>query len=464
MNQTLFATGFSSDALLENIAAATSVTAQQYNHSLYHYEAGFGRINFNHREKYLLNLVARRDGSSRFGPGKQFANFGAIGAGWIFSKEHFIQQRLPGLSFGKFRASYGITGNDQIGDYQYLSNWAPTPFPYDGAAGSYPQNLANPNYSWEINKKLEAGLELGLLKDAILLTTSYFRNRSSSQLVGYSLPSITGFTMIQANLPAVVQNTGWEFQFSSTNIKTPNISWNTTLNLTIPKNKLVAYPDLAASAYANTYVVGKSLYIRESFAYLGVDPQTGVYLFKSVATGKPTASPVYPDDLEPNKKISKQYFGGFQNNFRYKHWTLDIFVQVVKQTGRSYISTFGAPGFFGNQPSIVLSRWQKPGDHSNVQQFTQDYASAAYAAYTNANYFGDNSIVDASFIRLKNTSISYQISGKIISRLKVSSCKIFCRGQNLFTLTKYQGMDPEAQFVSNLPPLRMLVAGFQLTL
>src|SRR5262249_45212708 len=120
------ASGFASDALVSNITAATAVVVTgQAQATEYHYVAFFGRVGYNWEDKYLLNITARRDGSSRFGPGRQFGNFGAIGAGWIFSKEKFAEHSLPFLSFGKLRASYGSTGNDQIGDYQFLSTYAP---------------------------------------------------------------------------------------------------------------------------------------------------------------------------------------------------------------------------------------------------------------------------------------------------------------------------------------------------
>ncbi|HLZ15714.1 MAG TPA: SusC/RagA family TonB-linked outer membrane protein, partial [Cyclobacteriaceae bacterium] len=157
--QAISATGFTSDALLHNIQAASSLAVTSSSVVQYRYSAVFGRLNYNWNGKYILNLTGRRDGSSRFGPGRQFANFGAAGAAWIFSQEEFM--RLPFLSFGKLRMSYGTTGSDQIGNYGYLDLWGTTSYSYGGTTGLYPQNLANPDYGWEINKKLEAGLELG---------------------------------------------------------------------------------------------------------------------------------------------------------------------------------------------------------------------------------------------------------------------------------------------------------------
>src|SRR5690606_8576904 len=155
-------------------------------------------------------------------------------------------------SFGKLRGSFGTTGNDQIGDYGYLDAYEVT----TGPGGIYPTALANPNYSWEVNRKLEGGVELGFLQDRIRFSLSHYQNRSSNQLVGYALPYITGFSSVQANLPATVENTGWEIEFSSLNFNSTNFRWETSFNMSFPKNELVSYPDIEQSSYANTYRIG----------------------------------------------------------------------------------------------------------------------------------------------------------------------------------------------------------------
>ena len=209
----------------------------------------FSRIGINWQRKYYINLTGRRDGSSRFGPDNRFSNFGAIGTAWIFSDEPFIKKGFPFLSFGKFRGSYGTTGNDQIGDYGYLDAYEAT----IGPGGLYPTTLANPNYSWEENKKLEGAVELGFFEDKFRLGVSWYRNRSDNQLVGYPLPAITGFRSVQANLPATVENTGWEIEATSENFRNDNFQWQTSFNISFPRNELVNYPNLEQSSFANIY-------------------------------------------------------------------------------------------------------------------------------------------------------------------------------------------------------------------
>ncbi|MEI9806650.1 MAG: TonB-dependent receptor [Bacteroidota bacterium] len=250
------ASGFSSEGLMKNLAAGTTRTTATNYYSQYRYNAIFGRINYNLNRKYIINITGRRDGSSRFGPGKQFANFGAAGLGWIFSKENFIQKALPFLSFGKLRASYGTSGNDQIGDYQYLDAYTSSGI-YQGGVGLTPVRLSNPDFAWEINKKLEAAIDLGFMQDRILLAVSWYRNRSSNQLVGFPLAPTTGFASIQGNFPATIQNTGVEVELEAAIIQRKDLSWTASFNLSIPRNKLIAFPDIETfPVYVNQYVVG----------------------------------------------------------------------------------------------------------------------------------------------------------------------------------------------------------------
>ena len=447
--------GFASDILIVDPQAAAYTYIAGSNSSLYRYSAIYGRVGYNWSDKYLINLTARRDGSSRFGPGKQFGNFGALGLGWIFTKEAFAQKSLSFLSFGKLRGSYGITGNDQISDYQFLSTYSPNSNSLQGVNGLSPNGLTNPYFAWEVVKKLEGGIDLGLIKDRLLLSAVYFRNRTGNQLVGYPLPGITGFNTVQYNLPAVVQNTGAEFTVNTTNIKTKTFTWTTAFNLSIPSNKLISFPGLENSAYNGTYVVGKSLFIREVFHSTGVDPQTGLYSF-SAKDG--SGVPSFPQDVVATKPITQQYYGGFGNNFTYKGFSLDIFFQFVKQLGYNYKTYFRSPGVFNyNEPTAVLNRWQTPGDMTTTQRFGTDGSTAGnvYGTFTSS----DGVITDASFIRLKNLALSYQLPTQWKRKLSMQGGRLYIQCQNLFTITHYLG-DPEVPGLT-LPPLRMITGGIQ---
>ena len=151
--------GFVSESLIGNLSAADNIISMSNPKAEYRYSAIFARLGYDYDQKFFINLTGRRDGSSRFGPGKRTSNFGAIGAAWIFTENDFVKKNLPVVNFGKLRGSYGITGNDQIGDYGYLDAYEAT----IGPGGLYPSQLANPDYSWEVNKKIEGGLDLSLI-------------------------------------------------------------------------------------------------------------------------------------------------------------------------------------------------------------------------------------------------------------------------------------------------------------
>jgi TonB-dependent starch-binding outer membrane protein SusC len=454
--------GYTNDAFLQNISAATTLSIAENTYSEYSYTAAFARMNYNWKEKYIINLTGRRDGSSRFGPGKRFANFGAVGAAWIFSDEKFAIDHLSFLSFGKLRASYGSTGSDAIGNYQFLQTYSATSYPYAATGGLVLTRLANPDYSWEVNKKFEAGIELGLLKDHIMFSGSFYLNRSSNQLVGLPLPAITGQSSVQFNLPATVQNKGWEFQVSTTNIENANFRWITDLNITLPTNKLIEFPDLEKfPAYTGKYDVGKSIYTYKGYQYNQVDPQTGVYTY---VDRNNDGAITYPQDYAAIKKMTQTLFGGMGNSLRYKNIQFDFFFQFVQQNGYGTRISFALPGMISNQPSAVMERWQKPGDNSGIQRFTaSDPTGTLYTAYYRT-VSSDNLITEASFIRLKNISLSWQLPSGWMKKLKMNGSRIYLQGQNLVTFTKYQGLDPETQITTMLPPLRVLTAGIHLSL
>lgn len=453
--------GITSDDLIGNISSASQ--SSTFNSiSQYSYEAFFGRVNYNLHNKYIVNLNVRRDGSSRFGPTNRFSNFGAIGGAWLITEEAFAKKFLPFVSFAKLRGSYGITGNDQIGDYQYVDSWsASSTNLYGGAAGLLPTRLYNGSYQWERNAKLEAGLEISFLKEAIFASLSYYRNRSNNQLVSYKLPSQTGFTTIVQNLDALVQNKGLEIEINTRIYKRKEILWQVSMNMTIPETKLLRYPGLESSSDKLNFAIGEPLSIIRTYNYLRVNPETGVYSFEDIDKDGRISS---PNDLTNITFIGPEYYGGLQNQLTYKKWNLSVFLQFNKQKGRNYLTNLTSrPGLISNQPEWVMGRWQKPGDISLIQRFTTTSSNTAFTAY--GNYRNSSALADdASFVRLKNISISYTLSEKFLKKLPIQGLQFFLKAQNLITITKYKGSDPETQSLLSLPPLQILTAGIQTNL
>ncbi|HEX2631017.1 MAG TPA: SusC/RagA family TonB-linked outer membrane protein, partial [Chitinophagaceae bacterium] len=445
--------GYISDELLGSLNGAATTTITEDIDSKYRYAALFARIGYTWKGRYLVNLTGRRDGSSRFAPGKQFGDFGAIGLGWIFTEEAWINKQIPWMSFGKIRFSMGLAGNDQIGDYQFYDTYTPGITPYQGGVTLNPTRLYNPDYAWETTRKIEAAIELGFFEDRVSVGVSWYRHRSDNQLVSVPLPSITGFVAVTDNFDALVENTGWEFAMSATYIQQKNWRWTGSVNFSIPRNKLVRFDNIGQSNFATTFKVGEPLTIRKYYIYTGIDQTTGLHTVKDVdgngiinSTDQQFGQPFY------------RRFGGMNNTIGYKNFELSFLIQYVNQNRVRADLFANAPGpTVLNHPVFVLNRWTKPGDVTDVQRFTA--ATAAVTAY--GRYaISDKAVTDASFVRLKTLSLSWSLPATFIKKAKIQQAKLFIQGQNLFTITKYEGLDPESG--NTLPPLRILTGGVQL--
>lgn len=221
--------------------------------------------------------------------------------------------------------------------------------------------------------------------------------------------------------------------------------------MTAAHNSLVKFQDLETSTYANRYVIGEPLNIQKVYHFTGVDPQTGVYTYLDVNADGIISS---VEDKKTIQNFDPKYYGGLQNQVTYKNWQLDFLFQFVKQVNYDSTIFFGLPGSQSNQPVTVLNHWQQVGDVTPYPVYTDGNNSAAVNAYY--KYFdSDGAISDASYVRLKNISLSYNIP------LKEGQCKVFFEGQNVLTFTKFDGADPEFKSAGYLPPLRILTAGIK---
>jgi TonB-linked SusC/RagA family outer membrane protein len=448
--------GYTNDALLSSVGNAPINNATNLG-SEYKYEAVFGRLNYIWDNKIILNVNGRRDGSSKFGPGRQFGNFGSVGAAYIFTEENWFKRYAPFLSFGKLRGSYGTVGGDQVGNYAYLSQWSYGRGVYNGSQPLTPLGHTDSLLQWQVNKKAEVALDLSFLKDRLNFEVAWYQNRCNDQLVNFPTPAFTGFTFVTENSPADVENYGWEFVANGKVLQTERFTMTLKFTMGINRNKLIGYPNLALSPYAGTYFIGKSLGVRRLLHYTGIDPQTGQYSFAdknhdgqiTYDYSGQTSDDSYFYDMTP------KYDGGFTTDFTYRNWNLNVFFYFKRQLGTSAYGSLDAPGDQTNQPVSVLNRWQKPGDVTNTPKFT----TIQPASFPNYAYLSDASICDASFIRLQNLALSYSFGAKLLQKTGIGNCKIFVQGKNLFLITKYKGIDPEL-FSFSAPPLpRTIVTG-----
>ncbi|MBL4678006.1 MAG: SusC/RagA family TonB-linked outer membrane protein [Mucilaginibacter sp.] len=444
----LSGSNYSSDALLNDPASAGTIrTSSQI--SQYLYNGAYGRIHYDFDGKYIINLTARRDGSNRFGPGHQFGNFGSVGAAWNFGDEGFIKKSIPILSSGKLRGSYGITGNDQIGDYQYLDVYSSLTNTYQGGKGLIPVSQYNKDLAWEKDAKLEIGLDLGFFNERLNGKFSYYRNRSGNQLSGLGTSIVTGFDAIPYNLPIVVQNSGWELAISSINVKSESFFWQSTFNISINKNvlKSVSNPYNDPGLANLQKYIGQAIVDRvQVYRFAGVNPQNGLYQFYD-AKGNITQTPDADADTH-FISLQPKFFGGFGNTIGYKEFSLDVQFSFVDQRAPGLITTLqNIPGYAFNQPVGVLNRWQKPGDVAAYMKFTEKYTPTfSYAASSDWAY------PDAPYIRLRSLSLAWKIPESYRRKLQFSDASVFLQGQNLLTITKYKDGDPETHSLLYPPP------------
>jgi TonB-linked SusC/RagA family outer membrane protein len=451
--------GYTSDALIHTIAAAQSLYSAN-NYGVYRYASVFGRINYNLSNKYIVNLTARRDGSSNYGPGNQFGNFASVGAGWIFTEEAWMKHHPSFLSFGKLRGSYGTAGSDGGKPYGYLTRWTSNNLlNYSGIQPLIATQHANPNYEWQQNRKLEVGLDLGFFKDWVTIRTSYYRNRTNNQLLNYPTALFTGFASVVSNLPALVQNAGWEFTIGGKGVHSKYFSWAPAINFSINQNKFISFPGLASSPYRNQGRIGQPLNGFYLLHFTGVDPQTGQYTYQD-KNHDGMINPNYgPTGDVYFKKISPSFMTGFGFNCDLKGFDVSLFFSVKKQTGVNALAQGQNPGLFnlagGNQPTAVLGRWQKPGDITSTGKFS------TFGAQDPNAFLGvsDLGYTDASYIRIQNLSLSYTLPDTYCKKAGMQSFSIFLHANNLLTITNYKGIDPDIQSFGGLPPTRTLVGG-----
>ncbi|HTI10355.1 MAG TPA: SusC/RagA family TonB-linked outer membrane protein [Puia sp.] len=474
-------TGYTEDALLKTIQAAT-VVSNYDNYSILKYAGVFARLGYVYDREFILSLTGRRDGSSNFGPDHLFGNFGSAGLGWIFSEERAFQKLLPFVSYAKIAGNYGSTGSDGVAPYQFqpfwkLANTVTYPL-FEGIRAYQPVNLNNPNYGWASKQALNLSLDLGFFHDRLLVNGTWYQNRTGNQLTSYPLPSQAGMSSVVENFNATLQDRGWEFSFTSTNIKTKDFKWSTSFNISANHNKLVAFPNIEKSSYNGIYQVGKSTNLQYGFKFAGINDTTGVFQFYNAKGARVYNGLSYSrasqggDQIELGNTEAK-YFGGMGNTFGYKGWSLTLFLHFSNALAHNWLSgvySGSIPGSLSNLPARLKMSdfWQKPGDNVSLERLT----TGSYYANTNGtlaqrstNYFGSSSAVYGNdfYVRLQNVALSYTLPANALKKAGVKNCSIYVNAQNLFTFTNYKFGDPETpgSFVS-IPLQRIITGGLTL--
>ena len=445
--------GFASDALPNIGSASTPLTASETG-SEWALESQFARLNYSYSDRYLLEGTVRRDGSSRFGANKKYGTFYAASAGWIISNEKFFNKDNKIAQFLKLTASYGTSGNDQIGYFDYLGTFAAGEA-YSDASASIPSRVANPNLGWEETAQLDLGLSTRLF-NAVDLQLNYYNKNTSGLLASVPYPFTTGFASATQNV-GEMRNRGFEITLGTQNVKTDNFSWTTNFNIGFNKNTVLSLPEnkdpegrnFISGSTAQRAVVGHS---RNSFyliRYKGINPATGdAEWFKK--DGSVTTAPVAADRVLAGH-ADPDFVGGFTNNLRYKAFDFSAFFNFaygnkVLIDGLRFTENVNTGSY--NKSTDLLNYWKAAGDNAFAPRFNSP-------TRLTFNQLSTSQLQDGSYARLKTVTLGYTLPSSVISKTKVlRSARIYALGQNLFIIQNknFRGPDPEvsANGASNL--------------
>lgn len=399
----------------------------------------FAEVRYDYDEKYLATITARYDGSSRFGQNRRFGVFPSASVAWRISSEPFMQ-KFRFLNDLKLRTSYGFTGNEQIGDYQFLGTWASVT--YSGATGVGPAALANANLQWERTREANIGLDASFFNGRLNVTIDAYDNLTNKLLFAQPIPQTTGFSTVQGNIGEVA-NRGLELTISTVNIDKA-VRWSTDFNVSHNENKVVSlatdkpvFRGYSGNGVSSTNVIlpGQPLGTFWGLKFLGVDPATGDAIYED----KNGDGKITPDDAQVIGNAQAKLYGGLTNKVSWKGFDVSAFLQfsygnsILNLTNTTLVNT-GAD-IQNNQSRQALKRWQKEGDITSVPRYVYQNT---YNNYTSSRF-----LEDGSFLRLKNVSIGYNLPKKWIDRFKLTNTRIYASATNLWTLTRYSGPDPE---------------------
>ncbi|NML36720.1 TonB-dependent receptor [Chitinophaga sp. G-6-1-13] len=429
-------------------------------------------VNYGYKDRYYADLSIRRDGSSKFGANNKWGNFWAVGLLWNAKKENFLKDNQL-ISDLRVRASVGLTGNDDIGFYPSYSinsvnnsspNTTTTKAGYESKAGMVPTQASNPDLGWEKKRKFNVGTDLGLWDNRLTFTLDYYRELTYDMVLDVPVSYLTGYSSIKANM-GKMQNNGIEFTVKSTVIDTKDITFNVTGNFTYNKNKVTElYGFRDELLGTGTGILVKVGYPRGQFKYnrfsrVNPDDGTEIWLDKN---GKETTNFDGGDAaILDGKNMYAPYYGGATFDFNYKG--IGIFMQWNYMLDKYSVNNTQAWLVWNNDAwyntnrvaDLYQNMWKKPGD------------IAKYPKYGSSTAFDDRYVENASFLRLRDLTIYYNLPKNLLSSTKAfRSARVYARGNNLLTFTKWSGYDPE--YFNNLelgiyPVSRSYTLGLDLT-
>ena len=444
------ATGFLTDGLrnLGSGSTPTILNGDRFDSRLY---GLFGRVSYDYAGKYLVEGSLRRDGSSRFGRNNRFGYFWSAAAGWVISEESFMES-AEWLDFLSLRASIGTVGNDRLGTYPSLGLFnAGAIADYNGESGVIPNQPENPDLKWEESETLDIGIKSSAFAGRLNLNVTYFKKTTSDLLLNQVLPPQTGFATISRNI-GEMENSGWEFEVSSVNVRTDNFEWRTNLNLATIDNKVLKLNDDAATDLQGRKIIdgtiqraieGESLNNFFLIRFIGVNPQTGDAEWLD-ANGNVTTNPGSNDRVVAGSPLP-DFSGGITNTITWGNFDLSVLMnysygnQVVID-GLRFADGNDAIGGIVNIRRQNLNFWRRPGDNA----FLPSPTSSTFNLF---NQRSTQQMLDASYLRLKNITLGYSMPQETLERIGniFKGIRFYVTGTNLFTIKKdeMKGIDPE---------------------
>ncbi|WP_439581400.1 SusC/RagA family TonB-linked outer membrane protein [Dyadobacter bucti] len=422
-----------------------------------------GRVNYAFKDKYLLTAAIRRDGSSKFSPANRYSVFPSVAVGWRLSEEDFIKD-LNVFSNLKLRGSWGLTGSQAINPYATLSTYGTTAVAFNNnsiTAGVIQGNAGNMDLKWETTRQTDIGIEMEFLNGRLRLEADYFSKNTKDLLLNVSIPNYAGGGTQTRNI-GEIENKGFEFSIGGTPVQGNKFAWETNLNFSTLKNKVL---DLGGLPRIGTGTgAGGGMSITNEFMLMPGQPLGSYWGLNYLGTFKPgdadaaalqgrvPGDPRY-EDVNGDNAITTDDFkvighafpkvtGGWNNTFTYGGLTLNVFVNGVFGVDKLNYTRAGAMSGSGEARQFLLTEirdyYREGNEDSDIPAFTK-----TYQPFTQSSRFLEN----GSFVRLKNVSLSYNIPSSFLR--DKGTIRVFASATNLFTITKYTGPDPESSNVGS---------------
>ena len=419
----------------------------------YSFVSALSMMQWGYKNRYILSGSIRRDGSSRFGSNNKYGTFWSVGGAWNLDQESFIQT-INFINALKLRASYGVNGNAEIGNYTWKGTYIFNAN-YNQQPGSAPNQVENPDLTWEINKPFNVGIDAVVWDGRVSLNADYYIRNTENLILNDPLSRTSGFNSVSANVGSM-ENKGWEFQVNIIPVRTKDFTWDVTFNIAMNKNKVTSLrnnADILALPFVRR--VGEDFQAIYTRLWAGVDPANGSPLWYTDATKTQTTSNVTTVQRAIIGSASPKGFGSFSTAFNYKGFTLDA--QFNYQYGNLVYDNWGfiswSDGFNPQLNKIrkQLGRWQKPGDITDIPKYVYGGANVSNAESSRWYYKGD-------FIRLRDLTLSYTVPKSATNLLKLDNVRFYVRGTNLWTkaFDKDITFDPE-QPITGVNDLQILI-------